>query len=59
MAGGSNSWRPDPHATGFGSLYQGFSYGVAASALSLSTNLYATAAVAFKAWYVFVRRSNT
>ncbi|KAM5545323.1 hypothetical protein V8D89_000936, partial [Ganoderma adspersum] len=51
MIGGSNLWRLDQHATGLGSTYQGFSYGVAASVLSLSTNLYATATVALKAWY--------
>ncbi|KAI1784824.1 hypothetical protein LXA43DRAFT_190553, partial [Ganoderma leucocontextum] len=47
-AGGS--WQPDPHADGTGSLYQGFSYGVAATVLSLSTNLFSTAAVMVKAW---------
>ena len=53
MAGGSNSWRPDPHATGYGNLYQGLSFGIVATVLSWCTNLYVTAAVALKAWYVF------
>ena len=34
-----------------GELYQGFVYGVAATVLSLATNLFATAAVAVRAWY--------
>ncbi len=41
----------DPHAVGIGTLYEGVSYGVAATVLSLSTNLFATIAVAVKAWY--------
>lgn len=47
---GDMKWQPDPHADGFGILYSGFSYGVAATALSLSTNLFATVAVTIKAW---------
>lgn len=50
--GGPPRWKPDPHANGTGSLYEGFSYGIAATALSLSTNVFATVAVAVKAWYV-------
>ena len=37
---------------GLGTLYEGSSYGVAASLLSLCTNVFATLAVAYKAWYV-------
>lgn len=48
---GGGSWEPDPHATGTGSLYSGFSYGLAATALSLGTNLFATVVMAVKAWY--------
>ncbi|KAI1791474.1 hypothetical protein LXA43DRAFT_889216 [Ganoderma leucocontextum] len=40
----------DRHAVGTGSMYGGFSYGVAASALSFSTNLCATVLVGYKAW---------
>ncbi|TBU40622.1 hypothetical protein BD309DRAFT_899608 [Dichomitus squalens] len=46
----SLSWTPDHHVVGTGSMYQGFSYGVAASVLSFSTNLLATMLVGFKAW---------
>ena len=35
-----------------GTLYQGIASGVAASVLSLSTNLWATLLVGYKAWYV-------
>ena len=52
---GPGSSQLDPDADGTGTLYEGLSYGVAASVLSLSTNLYATTAVALKAWYVFVK----
>ena len=48
----SLSWTPDRHVVGTGSMYQGFSYGVAASVLSFSTNLLATVLVGFKAWCV-------
>ena len=43
----------DRKSVGSGSLYEGVSYGVAASVLSLCTNLYVTTVVALKAWYVF------
>ncbi len=46
------SWMPDPNATGTGYMYQGFSYGVAATALSLATNVLTTALVAYKSWQV-------
>ena len=46
------SWRPDPRAAGIGYIYQGFSYGVAATALSLATNVLATVLVAYKPWQV-------
>ncbi|PIL25603.1 hypothetical protein GSI_11351 [Ganoderma sinense ZZ0214-1] len=36
------SWNPDPNAQGIGYLYEGFSFGVAATALSLATNVLAT-----------------
>ena len=49
---GSGSRQLDSNADGSGTLYQGVSYGIAASVLSLATNLYATAAVALKAWCV-------
>ena len=45
-----SAWQPDPTANGTGGLYQGFSYGVAVTALSLGTNLFTTVAVAVKAW---------
>lgn len=48
---GQNYQKLDQHATGTGNLYEGVSYGIAATALSLGTNLFATATVAFKAWY--------
>ncbi|KAM5531450.1 hypothetical protein V8D89_014907 [Ganoderma adspersum] len=47
---GYGSWKPDPHANGTGGLYQGFSYGVAATVLSLVTNMFATCAVMVRAW---------
>ncbi|KAM5536302.1 hypothetical protein V8D89_010038, partial [Ganoderma adspersum] len=47
---GPDSTQLDPKAIGNGTLYGGVSYGVAASMLSLCTNLYATTAVALKAW---------
>ena len=49
---GSGSRQLDSNADGSGTLYQGVSYGIAASVLSLATNLYATVAVALKAWCV-------
>ena len=49
---GDGSWRPDPRAAGIGYMYQGFSYGVAATALSLAMNVLATALVAYKSWQV-------
>ncbi|KAM5537021.1 hypothetical protein V8D89_009350 [Ganoderma adspersum] len=49
---GGGSWRPDRHATGIGYMSQGFSYGVAATTLSLATNVLATALVAYKSWQV-------
>lgn len=49
--GSSGPWNPDPHADGNGNLYEGFSYGVAATVLSLSTNLFATGAVMMRSWY--------
>ena len=49
---GSASRQIDPNADGSGTLYEGVWYGVAASVLSLATNLYATGVVALKAWCV-------
>ena len=46
---------PSVYPSGDGMLYEGLSYGLAASILSLCTNVFATLAVAFKAWYVFLR----
>ena len=56
---GDGSWRPDPRAAGIGYMYQGFSYGVAATALSLATNVLATALVAYKSWQVPPTRMRT
>ena len=48
---GLGPWKPDRHADGSGNLYEGFSYGVAATVVTLSTNLFATIAVVLKTWW--------
>ena len=48
----SLSTNGDIFVTRFGALYQGVPAGVAASVLSLSTNLWATLLVGHKAWYI-------
>ena len=56
---GDGSRRPCPHTAGIGYMYQGFSYSVAATALSLATNVLATALVAYKSWQVSPMRMRT